>query len=269
MRLKLMSSIVAMLVAGMLVGCPNKITPIETRISPNVITIAKEQTLALFPENTVDWVSTSWMAPDTWWLSLPTSQLPRAGLNGVVGFNVLVDAQGSQKKFRKDLYRAGFRYDLTQQQSLKGLVTKAQLSFSAATLPSGVNATSLCQPLAGGAGDLIVLAPSSSLPLASLGMAFLGSTAAFPAGTRLFSIPQPLSNATSPIAPGITFTLTQGRAFFQVDVTNLVNAALNRSATELAFMISGSDEQVPTAFINDAQDCRTAYQIDELVITHL
>ena len=149
-------------------------------------------------------------------------------------------------------------------------MTKAELTFSSAALPSGVNATSLCQPLAGGAGDLVVLTPSSSLPLASQGMAYIGaSAAAFPAGTKLFSIPQPLSLASNSFAPGVTYAPSQGLAAFRVDVTNLVNAAINRGATQLAFMISGSDETVPAAFISSAQDCKTAYQVNELVITHL
>ena len=269
MRHNLLWSVVVAVVGGVLVGCP-PVTPIETKISPKVITLAKELTLSFHPENSSDWVSTSWMDPYTWWLSLPASQIPRAGLHGLVGFEVLVDARGSVSKFRKDLYRVGFSYDLSQQQGLKGLVTKAELTFSSAALPSGVNATSLCQPLAGGAGDLVVLTPSSSLPLASQGMAYIGaSAAAFPAGTKLFSIPQPLSLASNSFAPGVTYAPSQGLAAFRVDVTNLVNAAINRGATQLAFMISGSDETVPAAFISSAQDCKTAYQVNELVITHL
>jgi hypothetical protein len=252
-------------------SCQTPITQIETRVSPNVITLAKSNSKGINPLNANDWLSPTWLAPEDWWRSLPTTQPPRAGLHAVVGFDILFDTQGGASKFRQDLYRAGFSYGLTSHQSLRGLVTKAELTFFSAVLPSGIRPNSLCQPVTGGGGSLIVLAPTATLPTAPLRMAYLGSGNAatpYPLGTRVSSIPQPWVSGT--IAPRMTTIATgQGTASFTVDVTALVDAALNRGATELSFMISGSDEANVTVFPPGATDCKTIYRIGELVITHL
>jgi hypothetical protein len=52
-------------------------------------------------------------------------------------------------------------------------------------------------------------------------------------------------------------------------VTALVNAALERGATALSFMLSGSDEANVTIFPRGPVDCKTTYRIGDLVITHL
>ena len=251
--------------------CKTPVIPLETRITSNVITLAMIDSKAVNPANSNDWLSPTWLAPEDWWRSLPTTQPPRAGSHAVVGFKILYDTKGRVSKFRKELYRAGFSYDLTSHQNLRGLVTKAELTFFSVDLPSGIGPNSLCQPFTGGGGSLIVLAPAATLPTAPLRMAYLGSApyaTPYPSGTRVFSIPQPWVSGT--IAPGVTTMATgQGLASFTVDVTALVNAALNRGATTLSFMISGSDEANVTVFPAGPTDCKTIYRISDLVITHL
>lgn len=255
--------------AFVLVGCKTN-PPVKTSISPAVSTLALVQSKGIDPQNCNDWLSPSWQDPETWWRSLSTAQPPRAGNYAVVGFEILFDTQGNCRKFRQDLYRAGLSYDLSQRQGLKGLVTKAELTFSSYALPSGVRPNNLCQPVTGGGGSLIVVAPGVSLPAAPLRLAFLGSAnanAPFPAGSRLMSIPQPwiagtLGNNASTGASG------QGTATFSVDVTPQLNAALERGAGAIQFMISGSDEGVRTVFAPGPQDCKTTYAIGDLVITH-
>jgi hypothetical protein len=253
-----------------LAGC-GSIRQQTTAIGPSVITMTMVQTKGIDPQNCNDWLSPSWQEQEAWWRSLPTSQPPRAGSNAVVGFELLFDTQGNCRKFRQDLYRAGVAYDLSQRQNLKGLVTKAELRFSSFALPSGIRPNNLCQDVTGGGGSFIVLAPSASLPAAPLRMAFLGSAnaaAPWPAGSRLFSIPQPWI-AGSPANGVSTGATGQGTAAFSVDVTAHVNAALERGAASLSFMLSGSDEAVRTVFPPGAQDCRTTYNFGDLVLTHL
>jgi hypothetical protein len=255
----------------MLMSCNTPVKTIETKITPSVITLARINSSGINPQNHNDWLSPTWLLPEDWWRSLPTTQPPRAGLNAVVGYEILYDTRGSDSKFRQDLYRAGFSYDLTSYQNLKGLVTKAELTFFSAVLPTGIGPHSLCQPFTGGGGSLIVLAPGATFPNAPLGMAYLGpvnNSAPYPSGTRLFSIPQPWISGA--IATGVTTAATgQGTASFTVDVTALLNARLDSSATALSFMISGSDEANITVFPAGPSDCKTVYGIAELVITHL
>jgi hypothetical protein len=275
MKLAKTAGVLFVLCAFLLVSCKTPITPIETKVIPNVITLAKINSKGIDPLNSNDWLSPTWLTPEDWWRSLPTTQPPRFGPHGVVGFEILFDTQGSASKFRQDLYRVGFSYNLAPHQNLRGLVTKAELTFSSAILPPGVSPNSSCQPLTGGGGGLIVLAPAATLPAAPQRMAYLGSAnaaAPYPSGTLLFSIPQgpPQVWLGRTIAPGVTAMATgQGTASFTVDVTALVNAALDRGATALSFMISGSDEANVTVFPRGPVYCKTTYRIDDLVITHL
>ncbi|MFT3869803.1 MAG: hypothetical protein QM715_15240 [Nibricoccus sp.] len=158
-----------------LTGCNSPVTPIETKITPKVITIAKINSKGINPQNVNDWLSPSWQDIETWWRNLPTTQPPREGLEAVVGWEILFDTRGTDSKFRQDLYRAGFSYDLSTRQNLKGLVTKATMTFRCYTLPSGVAPNTLCQPMTGAGGSLVVLAPSATLPTAPLDLAYLGS----------------------------------------------------------------------------------------------
>lgn len=271
MKLVKTAGVISVMCVFLLVSCMDPVTPIETKVSPNVITLAKINTKGINPQNANDWLSPTWLAPEDWWRSLQTNQPPRDGRHAVVGFDILFDTQGSASKFRQDLYRAGFSYDLTPHQNLKGLVTKAELTFFSAVLPSGIGPNSLCQAFTGGGGSLFVLAPAATLPVAQLGMAYLGSAnaaAPYPASSRVFSITQPWVSGT--ISPGVTTLATGlGGSSFTVDVAALVNAALNRSATSISFMISGSDEANVTVFPPGSQDCKTVYRILDLVITHL
>lgn len=271
MKLAKTAGVISILCVFLLVSCKDPVTPIDTKVSPKVITLAKINTKGINPQNANDWLSPTWLAPEDWWRSLQTNQPPREGLHAVVGFDILYDTQGNASKFRQDLYRAGFSYDLTPHQNLKGLVTKAEFTFFSAVLPSGIGPNSLCQAVTGGGGSLIVLAPAATLPAAQLGMAYLGSAnaaAPYPAGSRVFSITQPWVSGT--ISPGVSTTATgQGTASFTVDVAALVNAALDRGATSISFMISGSDEAKVAVFPPGAKDCKTVYRIGDLVITHL
>lgn len=262
-------AMIAMAVAT-LSGC-QPIQPQTTSLSPSVVTMAMVKTKGIEPQNCNDWLSPSWQDPETWWRSLPISQPPRTVSYAVVGFDLLFDTQGNCRKFRQDLYRAGASYDLSQRQGLRGLVTKAELTFSSAILPSGIRPNNLCQAATGGGGSLIVVAPGATLPPANQGLAFLGSAnaaAPFPSGSRLMSIPQPwisgaIGNNASSTASG------QGGATFSVDVTPQVVDRLDRGASAIQFMISGSDEATPTVFVPGPQDCKTIYRIGNLVLTHL
>jgi hypothetical protein len=266
-------AVALVLFALTLTGCSNgttSINPIETKLGPNVITLAMSQTKVIDPENCNDWTSPSWQKPDDWWNSLNASQKPRFGNYAIAGFDLLHDTNANCSKARQDLYRAGISFDLSQSQNLRGLVTKATMNFSSDVLPSGVKPNSLCQAVTGGGGSLIVLAPSAIMPTAFQRFAYLGSFAAaapFPTGSRIFAIPQPwiagnIGNKASTSPTG------SGTATFTVDVTDLVNSALNWQAPTLAFMLGGSDETALTVVPPAAQDCKTIYNFGELVIQH-
>src|SRR5258706_7824878 len=121
--------------------------PITTTLTPMTMSMAKAQTVGILPENCTDWIS-PWSSPQQWWDSVRTDQPQRPVGQAVVGFDLLFDTRpgGGCTKFRQDLYRAGFSYDLSQNQNFKGLVSKAELTFSSFILPSGVSPTGLWQP---------------------------------------------------------------------------------------------------------------------------
>jgi len=266
------STVIALIAVALatLAGC-QAIQPQTTSLSPSVVTLAMVQAKGIDPQNCNDWLSPGWQDPETWWRGLPVSQPPRTVDYAVVGFDLLFDTRGNCRKFRQDLYRAGASYDLSQRQGLRGLVTKAELTFSSVVLPSGIRPNNLCQATTGGGGSLIVVAPSATLPPASQGFAFLGSANAatpFPAGSRLMSIPQPW--LSGPIGNNASSTASgAGGATFTVDVTPQVVDRLDRGASAVQFMISGSDEATPTVFVPGPQDCKTYYRIGNLVLTHL
>jgi phage baseplate assembly protein gpV len=58
------------------------------------------------------------------------------------------------------------------------------------------------------------------------------------------------------------------RAAFTVDVTDQVTAALDRGDTKVGFVLSGSDEARPSVPPPSRFDCRTVYQVGQLVLTH-
>lgn len=251
------------------VGCKNgAITPIITSIDPHVVVLAATQG-RVDPANTCTPAAPPAPAmPNQWWDSLPPAQLPKVAGHGVVGTDRWRNTTDGCLEFRQDLYRTVFSYDLSASQPLKGLVTKAELSFSAAVVPA-VRPNSPCQAMTGGAGALQLLRPGFTLPQTSFD--YLGTHVPpqpFPASVSVFAMPAPW--VPGPIAPGVTTTDGGGqRASFSVDVTDRLNGALNRGDGALGFLLSGSDEDLPTTSPPDRLDCRTVYRIGPLVITHL
>jgi hypothetical protein len=262
-------------------GCNGSggVTPITTNVAPTVSTMAYIQTKVIDPENCNDWLSPSWKTPQEQWNARTPGQKPNAVGEGIVGFETLFDtsSDGQCHKARQDLYRLGFNYDLTSLQNLKGLVSKAELSFSTVVLPSGVSTTGLCQPVTAGGGSLKLVRPPATLPAAPSGFSDLGSgpaPAPFPADAQVFGMLFPYipGQITQGVQTGVTVTTTPtgtGGASFTVDVTSYLNGALNRGDTMFAFMISGSSEGALTVVPPGPTDCKTVYVANNLVITHL
>src|SRR5437868_726832 len=98
--------------------------PITATLTPMAITMARENSYALLPENCNDNWDPGWLSPQQWWNSIVPTHSPKVVGDAVVGFEILrsTNAGGSCSKMRQDLYRAGFTYDLSQSQNLKGLV---------------------------------------------------------------------------------------------------------------------------------------------------
>jgi hypothetical protein len=275
------SCVASVFVVGVigLTGCNGNPAPstLTTSVTPMVITLAKSQSFGILPENCNDWLSPSWVTPQNWWNSLRPNQSPHAVGEAAVGFEIQFDTSGNCSKYRQNLYRAGFAYDLSQQTGLKNLVTKAELSFFSAILPAGVSPTGLCQPVTAGGGSLMILHTNATLPAAPSAFADLGagpSAQAFPASGRVFGMTFPWISGqiTSGVQTGVTVTTVatgMGGASFTVDVTSYVNGALNRGDASIAFMLSGSDETVPTVFPAGAIDCKTSYKVGNLVIEHI
>jgi hypothetical protein len=271
------------LICASVLGCPSgqqpaPFQPLMTTLDPTVVTLARLNSWAREPENSCDdWLS-PWPTPQSWWNSLRLNQPPNAVAQAVVGFEIQFDTieGGSCKKMRQDLYRAGFTYDLSQQQNLKGLVTKAELSFAAFILPAGVSSTGLCQPMSGGAGSLVRLSPGQTMPNAVNRFADLGSgpTAPFPTTGVVFPLTFPWVSGplTTGVQTGVTVStqaMGGNRAGYVVDVLPLIDGALNRGDPDVTFMLSGSDEVTPSVFPAGPMDSKTIYKIGSLVITHL
>jgi hypothetical protein len=262
-------------------GNQGRVTPITTAVTPAVMTMGKVQSDGTLPENSCNNLLANAPTPLDWWNGLRPGQPPKAAGEGAVGFEIEFATTGTGtgtcSQYRQQLYRTGFSYDLSQLQNLKGLVTKAQLSFSSFILPSGVSTIGLCQPVTGGGGSLLILGQGASLPSAVGGFADLGGGVTglpFPASGRVFGMTFPWvpGTITSGLASGVTVTTLAsglGGAGFSVDVTSFLNGALNRGAASLAFMISGSDESTPTVFPAGPTDCKTVYKVDNLMIEHL
>jgi hypothetical protein len=262
-----------------LAGCPKPVTSLTTSVTPTVSTMAYIQTKGIMPQNCNDWLSPSWKTPQDAWNSRSPGQKPNAANEGIVGFDQLFDTRpgGGCTKFRQDLYRLGFNYDLTSLQNLKGLVSKAELSFSSLVLPSGVNPTSMCQPVIGGVGSLKIVRPPATLPPAPSAFSDLGSgpaPAPFPNDAQVFATLSPwiAGPITTGVQTGVTVSTIAsgtGGASYTVDVTSYLNGALNRGDTMFAFMLSGSDEGPIGTFPAGAIDCKTVYAVNNLTITHL
>ncbi len=260
-------------------GCPQPpVNPITSDLQPSVITIAKIQSGGILPENCNDWTS-PWLAPQDWWNSLHVGQSPKALNQAAVGFELKFDTHGNCSKFRQDLYRAGFSYDLSGSASLKGLVSKATLTFSSVILPSGASTTGLCQPMTGGGGSLLIVRTlnGARLPPSVAAFAYLGSgpsATPFPDSAAIFGMTFPWvpGQIVAGVQTGITVNTQPsgtGGATFTVDVTSYLNGALNQGAGSLSFMLSGSDEASTAVFPPGPLDCKTSYQFGPLAIVHL
>lgn len=248
-------------------GCPGSppINPITTTVDPQIVTLAVTQG-GVDPVNTCTPASPAAPpAPDQWWNGLAPTQPPRVAGQGVVGFDLWRNQTDGCQEFRQDLYRTAFSYDLAQLQSLKGLITSAELSVSVAVMPA-VPPGSMCMAMIGGGGSLLMLQPGTALPQASF--AALQPPATFPTGGQVFALPTVWIDGQ--VAPGVTaLAAGGGRGSFTVNVTDRLNGALNRGDASMAFALSGSDETRPTTPPPDRFDCRTTYQIGQLVVKHL
>lgn len=258
------------------------ITPVKTPVAPMVLTMSKVQSDGMNPQNSCANLLAAAPTPQEWWNSLRPNQSPKAAGEAAVGFEIQFattgTATGPCAQYRQSLYRAGFAYDLRPQQHLKGLVRKAELTFSSFILPSGVNPQfGSCMPVTGGGGSLLILRPGESLPSGTGGFAFLGggtSAQPFPSSGRIFPTTSPWQPGpiTVGVATGVTVTTSAtglGGASFTVDVTNFLNGALTRGDASLSFMLSGTDEATPTVFPAGPSDCKTVYKFGDLVIEHL
>jgi len=249
-------------------------TPITTSVSPITMTMARQQTVGILPANCNDWLSPGWQAPLDWWNGLNPTVPPKVVGQGVTGFEILFDTRpgGGCTKFRQDLYRMGATYDLSTRQNLKGLIKAAEISLSTVTLPPGVSPTGLCQPMTGGGGSLWVLNQGATLPTAPGSFVFLGigPATSFPAAGKVFGMTFPWVAGAIPANGRSVTTVASGTggAAFTVDVTDLLNDALNNARTSLQFMLSGSDEAAVTVFPAGAMDCRTVYAFRDMAITH-
>lgn len=243
------------------------ITLITTPVDPAVVTLAATQG-KVDPVNSCNPAQPpAPVLPNQWWNSLPVTQLPKVSAYGVVGFDRWRNLNDTCQEFRQDLYRTIFAYDLSALPPLKGLVSKAELSFSVAVMPA-VQPNTPCQAMTGGGGSLLMLLPGSSLPQTSF--VYLGTHVPpqpFPASVPVFAMTFPW--LAGQIATGVVTADGGGqRASFVVDMTERINGAFNRGDASIGFMLSGSDEALPTVSPADSFDCRTVYRIGQLVITH-
>lgn len=248
-------------------GCPGgpPIQPLTKTVDPTTASIALVRgVIDSDPACTVGSQSGP-PRPQTWWNSLRPGQSPNAVGEGAVGFNLWVNPTGTCQDFRQDLYRTLFSYDLQSSTALKGLITKATLTVNAKILPQ-TRPNSLCEAFTAGGGGMVRLPATTVLP--SSGFAELAPTLAFPAGSVIFSFPQPW--LAGQIATGVTsFDGGGQRASFTVDVTSIVDQALTSGSNRIVFAISGSDEATRSVRPPSAFDCRTTYSVTALVISHL
>ncbi|HET8710526.1 MAG TPA: hypothetical protein VFM32_04070 [Spongiibacteraceae bacterium] len=262
--------LLAAVIGGAVVGCTPipPINTITTNIDPKVVTLAATQG-KVDPTNTCSPASPAApIMPDQWWNNLPITQQPKVVGSGVVGFERWRNHTDGCQEFRQDLYRTAFSYDLSGSQSLKGLVTKAELSFSVVIMPA-TSANSMCQAMTGGGGSLFILRSGFSLP--QMSFSYLGTHVPpqpFPSGLRVFGMNFPW--VPGQIATGVTtYDVGGQRAGFTVDVTDRLNGALNRGDTAIGFMLTGSEEDLPQVSPSDGMNCRTVYHVGQLVIKHL
>ncbi len=245
-------------------GCA-PVTTLNTRADPSVTILARTQGGVDTVNNCTPASPAAPPTPSAWWNGLAPGQPPKLAGQGTVGFDLWRNQTGNCQEFRQDLYRTAFTYDLASLQRLKGLVTKAQVSFNAAIIPA-TRPNSMCQSMTGAGGSLLALPPGTVLPASSF--AQLAPSAVFPGGARLMAMTFPW--VEGPLGTNAsTARAAPDRATFTVDVTDQVVAALDRGDAKVGFVLSGSDEARPAVPPPNRFDCRTVYQIGQLVLTHL
>lgn len=257
--------VLALLLA--LAGCcpPAPVNLLTQSVDARVVTVARTQGRVDVSNNCNPATPLAPPAPATWWNGLPVAQPPKVAGQGVVGFDLWRNTTDGCQEFRQDLYRTEFAYPLASLLSIRNLITKAELTFSVAVLPA-VRPGSLCQAMTGAGGSLLLLPPTTVLPPSAF--TALPPPQQFPAGGRVFAMTFPWVPGALP--GGANTTAAGGnRAAFTVDVTSQLNAALAGGDAALSYAISGSDEALPTVSPPGAFDCRTFYQIGQLVVTHL
>lgn len=248
---------------------------ISTAIDPATMSMGMITLGAIEPQNCNDWLSPSWKAPLDWWNSLPATLPPKGVHRTVVGFEILFDTRSGCRKARQDMYRAGFSYDLSGQSGLKGLITKAALTYSSSILPSGVGNHADCETVTGGGRTLLILRPGSALPAAPGGFVQLPGLppAGFPPTSQLYASLSPwiAGPVTTGLPTGVTANTVatgQGGASFTVEVTPYVVGAIDRGDPSISFMLGGSGETPFSVVPPGPTDCRTWYTIGQLVIDH-
>jgi hypothetical protein len=266
---------------------PPRRKPVVTSLPVSVATLAKSEPIVwaippACPDGDLPLVGPAagplnpMPGPSDWWTSLPPTALARRPGHATVGFELLFDhvTQFSPTctRYRQSTYRALIRYDLSSSQSLKGSVKKAILTFGSVNAPANANPTAVCQAVTGGASSLLVVRQGSTLP--SQPFVTLGSLGSvpYPTGDVVFPFPVPWSNGpiTSGVQPGVTVTTSAsgtGTATFTVDVGDILDAALNRGDSTLAFMLGGTMEGTP-AYPSASVDCKTTYRFNDLAVTH-
>lgn len=258
---------IVLLLLLLLSGCgPLSLAKQRTeRVEPHVVTVARSQGATDINNSCSPPSTVAPPAPEFWWLEVPPGQAPKLAGQGVVGFDIWRNTTDRCEEFRHDLYRTEFAYDLAGLRAFKGMVTKAELTLSAAVLPAP-RSGSRCQAMSGAGGALFLLPPGTLMPPTVF--LRLPPPQPFRTGAQLFAMrfpwaAGPLVNGASTGADG------DGRATFTVELSSRLNAALGRGDPALSFALSGADEAFPLAPPPASFDCRTIYQIGPLQVTHL
>lgn len=258
--------LLATLALPLLTACPSgpAIQPLTRTVDPRVASLAMVRGVVDADPACVPGTQSGPPRPQSWWNALRPGQSPKALGEGVVGFHLWVNPTGTCQGFRQDLYRMQFAYELQGLSGLKGLVTKATLSINARVLPS-TRPNSLCEAFTAGGGSLLRMPATTLLPAS--GFEELPPAQPLPSGRMVFAFPQPwLPGQISPTVN--SFDGGGQRASFSVDVTALLNQALNAGDASLVFALGGSDEAQRTVRPPAEFDCRTVYSVSALSITH-
>ena len=200
----------------------------------------------------------------------PAPALPMPGAlptanTGFVGFEEWRNTFANCRTTRQLLYRTVWTYDLSNLQSLKGLVVDASMIFGVVAMPPA-GSHPACRSFTGGAGSLQRLQPQTMLPMGALTL--LNPPNGFPNGSTIFTMPSPWSAGT--IATGVTTmaNATGGGTSYNVNLKDRVIGAINAGHSQLAFMLTGSGEAPITTPAAGSTDCRTTFIVQPLAIQH-